>query len=70
MDLSKEEKYVINTVLCHGWETIYCYFNNISPYNCLAKSIRVPANADTNGMLWICDSCTQKLMHKMRENND
>lgn len=62
---TKEELEVMRLATQWGWENIYCYFNNKKPYNCLAKSIRFPANSDTNGMIWICDDCKQKLLNKL-----
>jgi len=65
IELTKEESQVTRLILQFGWDTIYCYFNNKKPYNCLAKSISVPANADVNGIIWICDDCKQKLITKL-----
>lgn len=64
-NFTKEELYVMRLATQWGWENIYCYFNNKKPYNCLAKSIRFPANADSNGMIWICDDCKHKLLNKL-----
>lgn len=64
-EFTKEELEVMRLATQWGWENIYCYFNNKKPYNCLAKSIRFPANSDSNGMIWICDDCKQKLLNKL-----
>ena len=63
----EEEKHVLKLITCYGWEEMYCYFNNVSPYNCLAKKIRCPANSDSNGMVWICDGCLEKMIKRIGE---
>ncbi len=67
-DLTDEDIYVLTSVLMSGWERIYCYFNNKEPFHCIGKSIQLPANADFNGIVWICDGCRQKLLDKLRGN--
>ena len=62
---TKEEKYVLQLATRCGWETIYCYFNNKQPYNCIGQSIRFPTNTDSNGMIWICDNCIDKLVKRI-----
>ena len=64
-NFTKEELYVMGLATQWGWEDIYCYFNNKEPYNCLAKKVSMPANADFNCMIWICDDCKQKLLNKL-----
>jgi hypothetical protein len=66
-ELTDEELFVLSSVLLAGWEKIYCYFNNKEPFNCIGKSIQLPANADFNGMIWICDDCRQSLLKKLRK---
>ena len=63
---TEEERYYLDMILLWGYETIYCYFNNKPPYNCLAKSITIPANADTNGVIWVCDDCKEKLRKRVK----